>query len=160
MISAARPALSFLALLDTVSCVGASLASNSKFLNGGNGGGGGSSSSTAGLILAAVLSFHALCALAGLAAAAVVSGSRGGSGGNELEEDEDEEETKRGLGRCLALQGGMQSSLLALFLATSTFKGDPLVSAAAGVSTAAMTVMGFALVQFWRWRDGKRKRGG
>jgi predicted Na+-dependent transporter len=35
MIAAARPGLSFLALLDTVSCVGASLASNSKLLTGG-----------------------------------------------------------------------------------------------------------------------------
>ena len=148
MIAAARPGLSFLALLDTVSCVGASLASNSRFLTGEGG------SSTAALILAAVLSFHGLCALAGSAAASVVSRCGGGGGGGE-----EEEENKRGLGRCLALQGGMQSSLLALLLAHSVFGADPLVSAAAGVSTAAMTVFGFLLVVYWRSRDGRSRDG-
>jgi len=149
MIAAARPGLSFLALLDTVSCVGASLASNSRFLTGEGG------SSTAALILAAVLSFHGLCALAGSAAASVVSRCCGGGGGG----GEEEEENKRGLGRCLALQGGMQSSLLALLLAHSVFGADPLVSAAAGVSTAAMTVFGFLLVVYWRSRDGRSRDG-
>ena len=149
MIAAARPALSFAALLDTVSCVGASLASNSRFLTrGGSGSGGGG---TAVLILAAVMSFHGLCALAGSAAASLAS-SRSSGGGSESSE---QEEDRKGLGRCLALQGGMQSSLLALLLASSVFGGDPLVSAAAGVSTAAMTIFGFLLVEYWRWKDGK-----
>jgi hypothetical protein len=51
----------------------------------------------------------------------------------------------------------MQSSLLALLLAHSCFGGDPLVSAAAGVSTAAMTIFGFMLVVFWKWRDSSRE---
>jgi len=102
-----------------------------------------------------VLSFHGLCALAGSAAASVVSRCCGGGGGG----GEEEEENKRGLGRCLALQGGMQSSLLALLLAHSVFGADPLVSAAAGVSTASMTVFGFLLVVYWRSRDGRSRDG-
>jgi hypothetical protein len=97
------------------------------------------------------MSFHGLCALAGSAAASLVSCS-GGSGGSGAEEED-----RRGLGGCLALQGGMQSSLLALLLAHSVFGSDPLVSAAAGVSTAAMTVFGFLLVVFWKWKDGKKR---
>ena len=50
----------------------------------------------------------------------------------------------------------MQSSLLALLLAHSCFGGDRLVAATAGVSTAAMTIFGFLLVEFWRWRDGRK----
>ena len=158
VIAACKPGLSFCALLDTCACVGASLASNSGFLlSGGGGGNSSSSSSTAALILVAVLSFHGLCSLLGwgLASLVVACSSGGRSEGEKAEEKEREE--ARGLGRCLALQGGMQSSLLALLLAHSCFGGDPLVSAAAGVSTAAMTIFGFMLVVFWKWRDSSRE---
>ena len=46
--------------------------------------------------------------------------------------------------------------MLALLLAHSCFGGDRLVAATAGVSTAAMTIFGFLLVEFWRWRDGRK----
>ena len=168
VIASAKPGLSFLALLDTVSCVGASLASNSAFLTGGASGGsvGGSSSSSstaALLILAAVMSFHGLCALAGSAVARLLVASSSEEE-KEQKEEEEEEGERRGrrrsgqlLGRALALQGGMQSSLLALLLAHSCFGGDRLVAATAGVSTAAMTIFGFLLVVWWKWRDGRKR---
>ena len=154
--AAARPALSALALLDTCCWVGSSLASNARFLTGGGGSEGGGS--TAALVLVAVLSFHGLCAMAGSGVAASVVSRGGGGGGGGGGSSGRSEEERKGLGRCLALQGGMQSSLLALLLALSCFGGDLLVSAAAGISTAAMTIFGFMLVVFWKWRDGKELR--
>lgn len=146
VIAAAKPALSSLALLDTVSCVGASLASNSELLLGGGRGGSGGGSTTAARILVAVLSFHGLCALAGSALASLVG---------ERRRRDDGPSPPLLLGRAFALQGAMQSSLLALLLAHSCFGGDRMVAATAGVSTAAMTIFGFLLVEFWKLRDGK-----
>ena len=122
-VRAARPALAALALLDTCCCVGASLASNAAAL--------------AGAGRAAVLPvalFHA-AAFAVAAAAAAAAG------------------VPPATARCLVLQGGMQSSLLALLLATRLFSRDPLVAATAGVSTVVMTLGGFGIASAWRWRD-------
>lgn len=171
VLGGARPLLSFLALLDTCCCVGSSLASNSEFLLASSSSS--ASSSSPLLILAAVMAFHALCALAGAALASLlllVSPSE-----EEKEKDEsgdvvdvdvdgsDGESDESGsvaasFKRAFAVQGAMQSSLLALLLANTCFGGDPLVSAAAGVSTAAMSVFGFSLVLFWRLRDESSRR--
>ena len=59
----------------------------------------------------------------------------------------------RALYRCMSLECGMQSSLLALLLAQEFFKEQPVVQLVATVSTVAMTLMGFALVAVWQKMD-------
>ena len=87
-----------------------------------------------------VVAFHAVCGLAGAALASVARLTPAAR-------------------RALALQGGMQSSLLALLLATKLFSNDPLVAATAGVSTVVMTLGGFAAAAAWRAVDGGRGKG-
>ena len=52
------------------------------------------------------------------------------------------------LARAISLQTGMQSSLLALLLATRYFS-DPLVRLPCGISVVVMTLAGFGLVLLW-----------
>ena len=52
------------------------------------------------------------------------------------------------LARAISLQTGMQSSLLALLLATRYFS-DPLVRLPCGLSVVVMTLAGFGLVLLW-----------
>ncbi len=52
------------------------------------------------------------------------------------------------LARAISLQTGMQSSLLALLLATRYFN-DPLVRLPCGLSVVVMTLAGFGLVLLW-----------
>jgi BASS family bile acid:Na+ symporter len=92
----------------------------------------------AGAAVAPVLAFHAAAAAAGGALAAGAGAPVAGR-------------------RCFSLQGGMQSSLLSLLLASRLFAADPAVAATAGVSTVTMTLGGFGAAAAWRARDGVGK---
>ena len=133
-VAALRPALAAAALLDTCCCVGASLAANAAALAGPGG----------WAVLAPVVFFHWAAFALGHAAARL-GPARGPDG--------------LPLARCLCLTAGMQSSLLALLLATRFFAATPAVALVAGVSTVVMTLSGFGLVVLWgrEGREGVRK---
>ncbi|EIE24614.1 SBF-domain-containing protein [Coccomyxa subellipsoidea C-169] len=116
------PFLTFLSLLDTCACVGASLASNSATAR----------SSTGLTVLLPVVVLHVAAYYFGfrLARSTIAKESIP-------------------LARCISLETGMQSSLLGLLLA-SRFFNDPLVSLPCGISTIFMTLSGFALVVWWK----------
>jgi BASS family bile acid:Na+ symporter len=128
--AAAKPALAALALVDTCLCVGAGLASNAAAVR---------SPAALGVLLP-VLAFHAAGFGAGWAAGRALPPPPPTAPAS-----------RRDRARALTLGGGMQSSLLALLLATRLWPGEPLVALVAGVSTVVMTLMGFGLVLVWKW---------
>ncbi|CAL8467631.1 g7169 [Coccomyxa elongata] len=123
----AKPFLTFLSLLDTCACVGASLASNSATARSGTG----------LTVLAPVVVLHVAAYYFGyrLARSTIAKESIP-------------------LARCISLETGMQSSLLGLLLA-SKFFNDPLVSLPCGISTIFMTLSGFGLVVWWKRKASK-----
>lgn len=127
-VAIARPGLAAAALLDTCLCVAAGLASNAALVR----------SAAAAAVVLPVLAFHAAGFAAGwVAGRALPEGSAGGTTGARRSADD--------RAHALSLAGGMQSSLLALLLATKLWPGEPAVALVAGVSTVLMTLMGFGL---------------
>ncbi|VVB12017.1 unnamed protein product [Arabis nemorensis] len=118
--NAIRPFLPILSVLDTACCVGAPLALNISSVM----------SPFGATILLLVTMFHLSAFLAGY----FVTGSvfRNAPDAKALQ-------------RTLSYETGMQSSLLALALATRFFE-DPLVGIPPAVSTVVMSLMGFSLV--------------
>ncbi|XP_010448822.1 PREDICTED: probable sodium/metabolite cotransporter BASS6, chloroplastic isoform X2 [Camelina sativa] len=121
--NAVRPFLPILSVLDTACCVGAPLALNIN-----------SVMSPFGVtILLLVTMFHISAFLAGyFLTGSVFSNSP----------------DAKALQRTLSYETGMQSSLLALALATKFFQ-DPLVGIPPAISTVVMSLMGFTLVMIW-----------
>ena len=119
-VAAVRPVLPLLSLVDTCFCVGASLSGAAV-----------SQSPIAFQAMVPVSLFHILAFWLGhqLAAQTSAKGSVP-------------------LARAVSLQTGMQSSLLALLLATR-FYPDPLVRLPCGLSVTVMTLCGFGLVLWW-----------
>jgi len=127
----AKPYVVCASLLDTCACVGASLSSNAV-----------AARSILGLqLLIPVSLFHF---------AAFAAGHRLAK--ETIAKAPDDE----GLARCISLETGMQSSLLALLLATKFFQ-DPLISLPCGLSVCVMTLSGFFLVLFWREKDSDKR---
>eukprot|EP00891_Asterochloris_glomerata_P005528 jgi/Astpho2/5528/Aster-02792 len=122
-----KPVLSAVALLDTCACVGASLSSNAAAAR----------TRTGALVLVPVLILHGVAFVIGHKIGEVV-----GNGSPAL-------------AHTLSLQTGMQSSLLALLLA-SNFFSDPLTCLPCGLSVIVMTLGGFALVVHWNGRRSKK----
>ena len=132
-VAAAKPALAALALVNTCLCVAAGLAANAATVR---------SRAAAGVLLP-VLAFHAAGFGAGWAAGRLLPAPPPGAPAS-----------RRDRGRALTLAGGMQSSLLALLLATRLWPAAPGVALVAGVSTVAMTLLGFGLVLAWKAGEG------
>ncbi|KAL1201660.1 putative sodium/metabolite cotransporter BASS6 [Cardamine amara subsp. amara] len=121
--NAIRPFLPILSVLDTACCVGAPLALNINSVM----------SPFGATILLLVTMFHLSAFLAGY----FLTGSvfRNAPDAKALQ-------------RTLSYETGMQSSLLALALATKFFQ-DPLVGIPPAISTVVMSLMGFTLVMIW-----------
>ncbi|KAJ4899723.1 hypothetical protein Rs2_13674 [Raphanus sativus] len=121
--NAIRPFLPVLSVLDTACCVGAPLALNINSVV----------SPFGATILLLVTMFHLSAFLSGY----FVTGSvfRNAPDAKALQ-------------RTLSYETGMQSSLLALALATKFFQ-DPLVGIPPAISTVVMSLMGFTLVMIW-----------
>ncbi|KAG7541837.1 Bile acid:sodium symporter/arsenical resistance protein Acr3 [Arabidopsis thaliana x Arabidopsis arenosa] len=121
--NAIRPFLPILSVLDTACCVGAPLALNINSVM----------SPFGATILLLVTMFHLSAFLAGY----FLTGSvfRNAPDAKAMQ-------------RTLSYETGMQSSLLALALATKFFQ-DPLVGIPPAVSTVVMSLMGFTLVMIW-----------
>lgn len=135
LVAAAKPALAALALVDTCLCVAAGLASNAATVR-----------SAGGAVLLPVLALHAAGFGAGGVVGAALPPPPAGAPASR---------TARA--RALTLAGGMQSSLLALLLATRLWPAAPDVALVAGVSTVVMTLMGFGLVAVvWGGGGGER----
>jgi bile acid:Na+ symporter, BASS family len=143
-VAAARPGLAAAALVDTCLCVAAGLAANAAVIR----------SAAAAAVLAPVVAFHAAGFAAGWAVGAALPDERKDGGGSAVVASSPSATTppsRRDRARALSLAGGMQSSLLALLLATRLWPGEPAVALVAGVSTVVMTLMGFALAAgAWR----------
>ncbi|KAK9797443.1 hypothetical protein WJX73_005772 [Symbiochloris irregularis] len=123
LVRQARPVLASASLVDTCACVGASLASNAA-----------AARSPLGLkVLLPVLVLHGTAFVAGFQLASRTL------------------KPSVPLARCLCLVTGMQSSLLALLLA-SKFFAEPLVRLPCGISVIVMTLGGFGLVLWWKGR--------
>ncbi|EOA15531.1 hypothetical protein CARUB_v10004948mg [Capsella rubella] len=121
--NAIRPFLPILSVLDTACCVGAPLALNINSVM----------SPFGATILFLVTMFHLAAFLAGyFLTGSVFSNSP----------------DAKALQRTLSFETGMQSSLLALALATKFFQ-DPLVGIPPAISTVVMSLMGFTLVMIW-----------
>uniref|UniRef100_A0A1J3DRN9 Putative sodium/metabolite cotransporter BASS6, chloroplastic n=1 Tax=Noccaea caerulescens TaxID=107243 RepID=A0A1J3DRN9_NOCCA len=121
--NAIRPFLPILSVLDTACCVGAPLALNINSVM----------SPFGATILFLITMFHLSAFLAGYFLA-----------GSVFRDAPD----AKALQRTLSYETGMQSSLLALALATKFFQ-DPLVGIPPAISTVVMSLMGFTLVMIW-----------
>uniref|UniRef100_A0A1J3IU48 Putative sodium/metabolite cotransporter BASS6, chloroplastic n=1 Tax=Noccaea caerulescens TaxID=107243 RepID=A0A1J3IU48_NOCCA len=121
--NAIRPFLPILSVLDTACCVGAPLALNINSVM----------SPFGATILFLITMFHLSTFLAGYFLA-----------GSVFRDAPD----AKALQRTLSYETGMQSSLLALALATKFFQ-DPLVGIPPAISTVVMSLMGFTLVMIW-----------
>ncbi|CAN7081477.1 unnamed protein product [Brassica oleracea var. botrytis] len=121
--NAIRPFLPVLSVLDTACCVGAPLALNINSVM----------SPFGAAILLLVTMFHLSAFFSGY----FLTGSvfRNAPDAKALQ-------------RTLSYETGMQSSLLALALATKFFQ-DPLVGIPPAISTVVMSLMGFTLVMIW-----------
>ncbi|KAF2532769.1 hypothetical protein F2Q70_00032927 [Brassica cretica] len=121
--NAIRPFLPVLSVLDTACCVGAPLALNINSVM----------SPFGATILLLVTMFHLSAFFSGY----FLTGSvfRNAPDAKALQ-------------RTLSYETGMQSSLLALALATKFFQ-DPLVGIPPAISTVVMSLMGFTLVMIW-----------
>lgn len=121
--NAIRPFLPVLSVLDTACCVGAPLALNINSVV----------SPFGATILLLVTMFHLSAFLSGYFLTGSVFRNAPDS---------------KALQRTLSYETGMQSSLLALALATKFFQ-DPLVGIPPAISTVVMSLMGFTLVMIW-----------
>ncbi|CAA7057571.1 unnamed protein product [Microthlaspi erraticum] len=121
--NAIRPFLPILSVLDTACCVGAPLALNINSVM----------SPFGATILFLITMFHLSAFLAGYFLT-----------GSVFRDAPD----AKALQRTLSYETGMQSSLLALALATKFFQ-DPLVGIPPAISTVVMSLMGFTLVMIW-----------
>ncbi|XP_010433982.1 PREDICTED: probable sodium/metabolite cotransporter BASS6, chloroplastic [Camelina sativa] len=121
--NAIRPFLPILSVLDTACCIGAPLALNINSVM----------SPFGATILLLVTMFHLSAFLAGY----FLTGSVFSNAPDA-----------KALQRTLSYETGMQSSLLALALATKFFQ-DPLVGIPPAISTVVMSLMGFTLVMIW-----------
>ncbi|CAN6914483.1 unnamed protein product [Brassica oleracea] len=121
--NAIRPFLPVLSVLDTACCIGAPLALNINSVM----------SPFGATILLLVTMFHLSAFLSGYFLTGSVFRNAPDS---------------KALQRTLSYETGMQSSLLALALATKFFQ-DPLVGIPPAISTVVMSLMGFTLVMIW-----------
>ncbi|XP_010540192.1 PREDICTED: probable sodium/metabolite cotransporter BASS6, chloroplastic isoform X2 [Tarenaya hassleriana] len=124
--NAIRPFLPVLSVLDTACCIGAPLALNINSVM----------SPFGATILFLVTAFHLTAFIAGYFLT-----------GYAFSKAPD----VKALQRMLSYETGMQSSLLALALATKFFQ-DPLVGVPPAISTVVMSLMGFTLVMLWTSR--------
>ncbi|CAN7092034.1 probable sodium/metabolite cotransporter BASS5, chloroplastic [Brassica rapa] len=124
--NAIKPFLPALTLIDMACCLGAPLALNIDSIL----------SPFGATILLLVITFHLLAFVAGYFLTGLLFSKA---------------PDVKALQRTLSYETGMQSSLLALALATKFFQ-DPLVGVPPAISTVVMSLMGVSLVTIWKNR--------
>ncbi|KAJ0264829.1 sodium/metabolite cotransporter BASS5 [Hirschfeldia incana] len=124
--NAIKPFLPALTLIDMACCIGAPLALNIDSIL----------SPFGATILLLVITFHLLAFVAGYFLTGLFFSKA---------------PDVKALQRTLSYETGMQSSLLALALATKFFQ-DPLVGVPPAISTVVMSLMGVSLVTIWKNR--------
>ncbi|KAG5383951.1 hypothetical protein IGI04_035421 [Brassica rapa subsp. trilocularis] len=124
--NAIKPFLPALTLIDMACCLGAPLALNIDSIL----------SPLGATILLLVITFHLLAFVAGYFLTGLFFSKA---------------PDVKALQRTLSYETGMQSSLLALALATKFFQ-DPLVGVPPAISTVVMSLMGVSLVTIWKNR--------